>query len=113
MYDVIVRRLSDEEGGGYLAYFPDIPGCQADGSTPEEAVMEAEDALDSWLKTAKEFGDRIPTPKQNYSGQWRTRVPKTLHADLVRRAKYEGVSLNMLVASILSDSMGRFHEAKE
>ncbi|NRA89548.1 MAG: toxin-antitoxin system HicB family antitoxin, partial [Simkaniaceae bacterium] len=51
------------------------------------------------------------SPKENFSGQWRTRVPKSLHADLVRRAKYEGVSLNMLVTSILSDSMGHFHES--
>lgn len=111
MYDAIVRCLSDEDGGGYLAYFPDIPGCQADGKTPEEAIIQAEDALESWVKTAKEFGDAIPEPKYNFSGQWRTRVPKSLHADLVRRAKYEGVSLNMLVASILSDSMGHFHES--
>lgn len=110
MYDAIVRRLSDEDGGGYLAYFPDVPGCQADGKTPEEAIVQAEDALDSWLTTAKEFGDSIPQPKSSFSGQWRTRVPKSLHGDLVRRAKYEGVSLNMLVAAILSDSMGHFHE---
>lgn len=109
-YDVIVRPLSEEEGGGYLAYFPDIQGCQADGETPEAALAQAEDALHSWINTAQEFGDRIPEPKAHYSGQWRTRVPKSLHADLVRRAKYEGVSLNTLVTSILSDSMGHFHE---
>jgi antitoxin HicB len=112
-YDIIVRPLTKEEGGGYIAYFPDLPGCQADGETPEQAILQAQDALTSWLKTAKEFGDRIPKPKQQYSGQWRTRVSKSLHADLALRAKYEGVSLNMLVASILSDSMGHYHEHKK
>lgn len=112
-YDVIVRRLSEDEGGGYLAFFPDIPGCQADGKTPEEALLHAEDALKSWIETANEFGDKIPEPKNHFSGQWRTRVPKSLHADLVRRAKYEGVSLNTLVTSILSDSMGHFHEYRK
>ena len=109
-YDVVVRPLTEKEGGGYLAYFPDIPGCQADGETPEKALLQAEDALESWISTAKEFGDRVPEPKSHYSGQWRTRVPKSLHADLVRRAKYEGISLNTLVTSILSASMGHFHE---
>ena len=33
-----VRPLSDEDGGGYLATFPDLPGCMADAETIEEAV---------------------------------------------------------------------------
>src|SRR5450631_1273168 len=88
-YSVIVRPLTDEEGGGYLAYYPDIPGCYADGSTPEQAVHEAEDALRSWMLTAKEFGDDIPEVKLQHSGQTRLRLPKYLHAELVLRAKYE------------------------
>jgi antitoxin HicB len=61
-YKLIIRPLSTEEGGGYLAEFPDLPGCMADGETPEEARHQAEDALKSWLATAKEFGDFIPEP---------------------------------------------------
>ena len=54
-YETIIRPLSAEEGGGYLAEFPDLPGCYADGETPEEALKEAEDALVSWIKTAQEL----------------------------------------------------------
>jgi antitoxin HicB len=111
LYDVIVRPLTKEEGEGYLAFFPDIPGCFADGATPEEAIHEAEDALQSWMQTAREFNDPIPSPKQKYSGQWRVRVPKSLHADLAIRAKYEGVSLNTLVSTILSGAMGHPYES--
>lgn len=105
-YSVIVRPLTPEEGGGYLAYFPDIPGCFADGETPEKAVHEAEDALRSWLKTAEEFGDVIPEAKSQYSGQTRLRLPKYLHAELITRAKYEGVSFNALVTSVLAEFIG-------
>lgn len=42
--------------------FPDLPGCRADGATPEEAFHQAEDALKAWIKTAQEFGDPIPKP---------------------------------------------------
>lgn len=110
-YSVIVRPLSDEDGGGYLAYYPDIPGCYADGKTPELAVHEAEDALRSWLLTAKEFGDEIPEAKLQYSGQTRLRLPKYLHAELATRAKYEGVSFNALVTSVLAEFIGH-SEAK-
>jgi antitoxin HicB len=30
-YQFTVRPLSEEEGGGYLVEYPDIPGCMSDG----------------------------------------------------------------------------------
>jgi len=108
MYQANIRPLSKDEGGGYIVEFPEIPGCYADGETPEEAFREAHDALESWLKTAKEFGDPIPKPNstRRYSGQWRQRVPKSLHKALVRKAKEEGVSLNALTAILLAQALG-------
>jgi antitoxin HicB len=107
-YRVVIRPLTDEEGGGYLAEVPDLPGCMADGETPEEALTEIESAIKSWVKMAKAYGDPIPepTPSRNYSGQWRLRVPKSLHRALVLRAKEEGVSLNSLAATLLAESLG-------
>jgi antitoxin HicB len=108
-YPISIKPLSAEEGGGYLAEFPDLPGCMADGETIEEALHEAEDALHAWLATAKEFGDPIPKPSvaDQYSGQWRLRLPKSLHAALVLRAKFEGISLNMLAATLLAQGLGQ------
>lgn len=108
-YPIIVRPLSKEEGGGYLAEIPDLPGCVADGETVDEAVHAIESAIVSWIKTAKEFGDPIPKPSvaSQYSGQWRIRVPKHLHAALAFQAKEEGVSLNMLAATLLAEGIGK------
>lgn len=91
LYDAIVHPLTEEEGGGYMVSFPDLPGCIADGETPEAALKEAEDALKSWIDTAKKHNDKIPEPKLSFSGQTRLRLPKFLHAELSIRAKYEGV----------------------
>lgn len=108
-YPITIRPLTKEEGGGYLVEFPDLPGCIADGETVEEALSEAEDSLQAWLAAAEEFGDEIPEPSiaSKYSGQWRLRVPKSLHAALALRAKSEGVSLNMLAATILAQALGQ------
>jgi antitoxin HicB len=57
-----IRPLSAEEGGGWLVEFPDLPGCLADGETPEEALYEAADAVRSWIETARAHGDPIPVP---------------------------------------------------
>jgi antitoxin HicB len=64
-YPVSIRPLSQREGGGYIAKVLDLPGCIADGETPEKASQEVLSAIDSWIKTAKEFGDLIPTSKVN------------------------------------------------
>lgn len=102
-----VRPLSAEEGGGYLVEFPDYPGCIADGDTPEQAVAEGSDALKSYLATLDELGREVPDVGEVYGGQWRQRVPKSLHAALARRAGHEGVSLNMLATALLAEGIGR------
>ena len=101
-----IRPLTEEEGGGYLIEFPDFPGCTADGDTPEEAIREGRDALISYQRTLEELG-RGGRASESYSGQWRQRVPKSLHASLARRAVQEGVSLNTLAATLLAEGLGR------
>ena len=44
-YRFIVRPLTDEEGGGYLVEFPDLPGCMSDGKTVEAAIVNGVDAM--------------------------------------------------------------------
>jgi antitoxin HicB len=108
-YPFLVRPLSKEEGGGYLVEFPDFPGVISDGETPEEAIRNGRDALAAALMTMREFGDAIPKPGQGMSasGQWRQRVPRSLHARLVARAKQEGVSLNTLVTTMIAEGLGK------
>jgi len=61
-YDIVVMPLSEEDGGGYAAFVPDLPGCMSDGESRAEAVINAEDAIREWLATQKERG--LPIPKR-------------------------------------------------
>ena len=47
-YPITVKPLSEEDGGGFLISFPDLPGCMSDGETIEGAMANAEDALNCW-----------------------------------------------------------------
>ena len=63
-YEVDIRPLSQEDGGGFIAVVPDLPGCQSDGDTPHEALSNAYDAILSWVEAAEELGRPIPQPRR-------------------------------------------------
>jgi antitoxin HicB len=58
----MIRRLTEDEGGGFLIEFPDLPGCLSDGETPEAAIASGRDAVLCYLRSCREFGDPIPEP---------------------------------------------------
>jgi antitoxin HicB len=106
-YKIEITPIVKEEGGGFLATFPELPGCMADGETIEQAIMEAKDAFSCWMEACLEWNKNIPTPgSSGTSGRFVTRVPKSLHARLTARAKQEGVSLNTFVVAKLAEGVG-------
>ena len=63
-YSVLVEPLSPEDGGGFLATVPDLPGCMSDGETPEEAIRNVQGAIEAWLEAARDLGHEIPKPSR-------------------------------------------------
>lgn len=60
-YEIIIYWSNEDEA--FIAEVPELPGCTAHGKTPEVALKNAQDAIQLWIDTAKEFGDPIPEPK--------------------------------------------------
>jgi predicted RNase H-like HicB family nuclease len=63
-YEVDIRPLTAEDGGGYMAVAPELPGCKSDGETPEEALANAYDAIACWIEAAHEMGRKVPQPRR-------------------------------------------------
>ena len=42
---VVIEPLSEEDGGGFLATVPELPGCMSDAETRAEALANVEDAI--------------------------------------------------------------------
>jgi antitoxin HicB len=61
-YQVLVSPLAVEDGGGFLATVPDLPGCMSDGETPEEAISNVQDAIAAWIEAAQDQGHSVPRP---------------------------------------------------
>jgi predicted RNase H-like HicB family nuclease len=88
-----------EEDEGYIVTCPEFPGLSAFGETPEQALAEGQIALKLFIETYQEKEIPLPEPAttQSFSGQLRLRLPKSLHAQSVRMAAADGVSLNQFI----------------
>jgi predicted RNase H-like HicB family nuclease len=61
-YPVLIEPLRAEDGGGFFATVPDLPGCMSDGETPEEAIVNVQEAIACWMEGAHALGRPIPPP---------------------------------------------------
>ncbi len=50
----------EDESGGYVVVFPDLPGCVTGGDDMAEAIFMAEDAASGWVLTELEDGKKAP-----------------------------------------------------
>ena len=51
-YEITVRKLSEEDGGGYFAYYKDFKGVMGDGESIEEAMIDVKSAFSCYLEVA-------------------------------------------------------------
>ena len=101
-------ELIQEDDGTWFVKIKELPGCISVGETPDDAISMIRDAQKVWLETALEEKMVIPEPreKEDYSGNFRLRVPKYIHRKLVETAESEGVSLNTLCVTYLAEAIG-------
>jgi predicted RNase H-like HicB family nuclease len=63
MKDYHINIFYSEEDEGYIADIPDLKGCSAFGSTPEEALKELQLARVAWIEAALAEGIPVPVPR--------------------------------------------------
>ena len=103
--------IPDTEESGYVASYPELPGCITCGETIASAVANAENAKKEWLLAAIEENSEIAEPEtaDSYSGQFKLRLPKTLHKTLAEDSKKEGVSMNQYCVYLLAKNSEKEH----
>lgn len=101
-----------EEDDGFIATAEEFPGLSAFGETREEAIQELEVALGLAIEEYLSSGWPLPEPAvleepvpELPSGEFRARLPRSVHYALIQRAKYEGVSLNTLLITYVVDGL--------
>ena len=61
-YAHVISALPEEDGGGFLITFPNLPGCMSDGKTEAEAVKNGRDAFVAVVSAMRDMGREIPAP---------------------------------------------------
>ena len=104
--------IPDEIEGAYTINYPDLPGCVTCCENFEDIEKVAEDARRVWMEAMYKDKMEIPLPesKVRYSGQFKPRIPKSLHKSLARNAKKEGISLNRYCLYLLSMNNASFQK---
>lgn len=102
-----IEITEDKQEGGYVLYCPELPGCVTCSDTIETGVHMLRDAKQAWFKACIEESIPIPEPKsaEEYSGQFKLRMPRSLHKELAERSKREGVSMNQYCVYLLTHNL--------
>jgi antitoxin HicB len=107
-YRFEMRPLTEEEGGGILIAFPDLPGCFSDGDTYEEAIANGRETFYEWVQGWQEMGRKVPLPRADEDidpSKFVVRMPHSLHLRVMATASAEGVSANLLLTTIIAEGI--------
>ena len=89
-----------------------VGGKTEPGETPEEAISNADDCRREWIAAALEEGIQIPepVPEGEYSGQFKLRIPKSLHKSLAEHSRAEGLSMNQYCLYLLAKNDASYRQ---
>ena len=74
-YPVVLRPLNADDGGGWVALVPDLPGCMSDGPSAYEALESVLGAIEEWKEAALALGRPIPPPDASLESSFEQEIP--------------------------------------
>jgi len=109
-YTAQLTPLPEDDGGGFEASYVELQrSLTAYDATDTRALEKLGEMMPDYIAFLREKGVALPFASigsGESSGKFVVRVPKSLHASLVRLAEREGVSLNSLIQVALAEFVG-------
>ena len=63
-YEIIVKKIKPQEGGGWFAYYKDFKGVMGDGKSADEALVSCQESFRAFVMVAIENNDTIIKPNE-------------------------------------------------
>ena len=60
-YETIIYWSPEDDA--FIAEVPELPGCAADGKTPQDALANVQVVAQEWIDVARELGRPAPEPR--------------------------------------------------
>ena len=95
--------IEHDEAGFYLVIFPDLPEAATNGLSEDEALAEAEDALEEAIAGRINRGEPIPHPSHAGTGQIIVPIPAQM---AIKTALYMAVKEQRIRNSELARRLG-------
>ena len=104
-YDIIVTKLNKEDGGGYFAYYRDIPSVMGDGNTEKEAIKDVKSAFNCFVEVSLKNKDKITEPislQEKMRVNFNSQVGKIKELDRKVGKRHRTNLLNLLINKYLN-----------
>ena len=109
-YTFNVQKVKVEQHEFYVIESKCLKGCVAQGDTLDEALLLFAELEAECIETAKQYGIEISAEPMreeiDYSGKLSVRLPKSLHKEITKLSKEDGVSINQFIVNSLCKSVG-------
>lgn len=105
-YPVVLRPLGADDGGGWIAIVPDLPGCMSDGANAYEALQRAEDAIEEWKDAARTMGRAVPPPDDSLHRSFEQMIPDHIRKQaeaMARQMSGSGQMDHAMVHAIIAE----------
>lgn len=114
-YPIVLHAIQTDTGVEWCAEYPDVPGVVGGGTTPEEAVYDAQDNLKAHLSFLEEDGITAPKAtsfeEDDYSGKISFRTSKTLHKRIAIISKREKISINQFLNEAVCEKVAYYDQS--
>lgn len=81
-YEIVIKKISPEDGDGWFAYYKDFKGVMGDGETASKAIESAQNAFEAFIEVALLHGDIISEP---HSAEKSLRINISMPENLVKK----------------------------
>jgi predicted RNase H-like HicB family nuclease len=105
-WTIEVTRITNGNGA-YRASVVELKDCVYVGPTAQAALEGLDAVLERRLEAMRRNEEELPLPSDKDLGRLSIRIPKSVRRRLTRLSEVEGVSVNAVISSALSEYVGK------